>query len=336
MKELDSIKSLNKKIINLKPIAISLEKYHKSLLMIDKLKQLKHESEDYEMIKLANEEIGKEEKLLEECYNELKKNIIPKHPQAHLPCILEIHAGVGGDEATLFATELLRMYQKYAVTKNWKYEILSINKNEGNEGILEAIMQLDGPGAFGKLKNETGVHRVQRIPITESKGRIHTSTITVNVFPKVDQDKNFDKIDMKEVKIEVMRSRGAGGQHVNKTESAVRMTHLPTGISVSMQDSRSQHQNRSKALIILKSRVAALRSEKNTENERQQRRSQIPSATRPDKIRTYNFPQNRITDHRCGYSLYDLEGCMNGGNGLDPLFDELELWAEQMKLNSHF
>lgn len=182
--------------------------------MIDKLKQLKYESDDYEMIELAEEEIIKEKALLREYYDELKRNLIPKDPQAHLPCIIEIHAGVGGDEATLFATELLRMYQKYATAKNWKYEILSLNKNEGNDGILEVIMQLDGLGAFGKLKNETGVHRVQRIPVTESKGRVHTSTITVNVFPKVDQDKNFDKIDMKEVKVEVMRSRGAGGQHV--------------------------------------------------------------------------------------------------------------------------
>lgn len=287
------------------------------------------------MIELAEEEIKKEKILLKTFYNKLKKVLIPENPQKHLSCILEIHSGVGGDEATLFAAELLRMYQKYVTLKNWKYEILSINKNEGNEGISEAIVQIDSPGAFGRLKNEAGVHRVQRIPATESKGRTHTSTVTINVLPKIDQDQNFDKIDMKEIKIEVMRSRGAGGQHVNKTESAVRMTHLPTGISVSMQDSRSQHQNRSKALMILKSRVTALRMEKEAEYQKLQRKSQVPSAVRPDKIRTYNFPQNRITDHRCGYTLHDLEDCINSANGLDSLLDELELWAEQMELEAN-
>ncbi|KTW29482.1 peptide chain release factor 1 [Pneumocystis jirovecii RU7] len=287
------------------------------------------------MVKLAEEELEKEAISFKEISNKLKKFLIPKHPHSHLSCILEIHAGVGGHEASLFAAELLRMYQKYTITKNWKPEILSISKNEGNEGISEAILQVDGLGAFGRLKNEAGVHRVQRIPTTESKGRTHTSTATVIVLPKVDEKQEFDKIDMKEVKIEVMRSRGAGGQHVNKTESAVRMTHIPTGITVSMQDSRSQHQNRAKALIILKSRVAALKSQKNAEHQRLQRKSQVPSTTRPDKIRTYNFPQNRITDHRCGYSLYDLDSCMNGEGGLDLLFNELDSWTIQMELETN-
>ncbi|CCJ31314.1 unnamed protein product, partial [Pneumocystis jirovecii] len=260
------------------------------------------------MVKLAEEELEKEAISFKEISNKLKKFLIPKHPHSHLSCILEIHAGVGGHEASLFAAELLRMYQKYTITKNWKPEILSISKNEGNEGISEAILQVDGLGAFGRLKNEAGVHRVQRIPTTESKGRTHTSTATVIVLPKVDEKQEFDKIDMKEVKIEVMRSRGAGGQHVRNNISIFRNL---IGI-VSMQDSRSQHQNRAKALIILKSRVAALKSQKNAEHQRLQRKSQVPSTTRPDKIRTYNFPQNRITDHRCGYSLYDLDSCMNG------------------------
>ncbi|KAG4300626.1 hypothetical protein PCK1_003055 [Pneumocystis canis] len=331
----NSIESLNKKILNLQPIIDCFKNYERSLTMIRELEQLKHESQDHEMIKLTEEEIEKETVLFKAFYNKLKNFFIPKHPQAGLSCILEIHSGVGGDEATLFASELLRMYQKYAITKNWKYEILSMNKNEGNEGISEAIVQIDGQGVFGKLKNETGVHRVQRIPNTESKGRTHTSTVIVIVLPKIDENHDFDKINMKEVKIEVMRSRGAGGQHVNKTESAVRMTHIPTGISVSMQDSRSQHQNRAKALIVLKSRVAAFKNEKDMEYQRSQRRSQVPSATRPDKIRTYNFTQNRITDHRCGFSLYDLDGCMNGGNGLDLLFNELELWTEQMEFEAN-
>lgn len=329
------VESLNKKILDLEPVVDCFKKYEKSSTMISKLEQLKQESKDHEMIALAEEEIKKENVLLKTFLTKLRELIIPEHHHAHLSCILEIHAGVGGDEATLFAADLLRMYERYAMIKNWKYEILSINKNEDNKGISEAIIQLDGLGAFGRLKCEAGVHRVQRIPNTESKGRTHTSTVTINVLPKLNEDQDFDKIDMKELKIEVMRSRGAGGQHVNKTESAVRITHLPTKISVSMQDSRSQHQNRSKALIILKSRIAALRSEKNAEYQRLQRRSQVPSAIRSSKIRTYNFPQNRITDHRCNYTLYDLENCMNGGNGLDLLFNELELWMTETKFKAN-
>ncbi|KAG4304465.1 hypothetical protein PORY_002175 [Pneumocystis oryctolagi] len=329
------IESLNKKILELKPIVECFKDYEKSLSIIHELEELKCENENHEIVKLAEEELKKEILLFESLSSRLKKILVPKHVHSDLSCILEIHAGVGGHEAALFAADLLKMYQKYSVSKNWEYKMLSINKNEGSEGVSEAIVQIDGLGAFGRLKNEAGVHRVQRIPSTESKGRTHTSTATIIVLPKIDEKREFDKVDMKEIKVEVMRSRGAGGQHVNKTESAVRMTHIPTGISVSMQDSRSQHQNRAKALMVLKYRIAALKCEEDAEYQRSKRRSQVSSAVRPEKIRTYNFPQNRITDHRCGYSLYDLDNCMNGGNGLDLLFDKLESWEIQIQLESY-
>ncbi|CCG84363.1 protein of unknown function [Taphrina deformans PYCC 5710] len=292
-------------------------------------------TQDPDMRALAQEELSTSAEDIASCTEQMMKVLTPKHPQGHLPALLEIRSGVGGDEANIFANDLLKMYEKYATTMRWQLRTYSVSRTEIGDGVTEAIIAISGPDAFGKLRGEAGVHRVQRTPATESKGRTHTSTVSINVLPEIDdscEESEFEKIDLSEVKLEVMRSRGAGGQHVNRTESAVRLTHIPTGLTISMQDSRSQHANKRAAFAILRSKLSALRREKAAAVQVGLRRSQVTSADRSEKIRTYNYAQSRVTDHRCGYTSHDLEGIMSGAGSLDIMMEEVNQWFANVEL----
>lgn len=292
-------------------------------------------SKDPEMLQLAKEDLENTRQEVASISDSLKAALLPRHPQSHLPALIEIRSGVGGDEANIFANDLLRMYEKLAITMHWRFTTYSVARTEIGDGLTEAIVAISGHDAFGALRGEAGVHRVQRTPATETKGRTHTSTVSVNVLPEIDdsqEESEFGKIDMSEIKLEVMRSRGAGGQHVNRTESAVRLTHIPTGFTISMQDSRSQHANKRAAFAILRSKLSAHRREKAAEVQVGLRRSQVSSADRSEKIRTYNYAQSRVTDHRCGYTSHDLEGIMAGTESLSFLLTEVSRWQANQEL----
>ena len=260
--------------------------------------------------------------------NELLRKLLPAHPFQDKPCILELRPGIGGTEAMIFAQDLTNMYVNYAHKRHWKYHFISQQSNESGSGITSAILSIDEPGSYDRLRFEAGVHRVQRIPTTESKGRVHTSTAAVVVLPQMgdDSDKAIDAYTRTfkpdEIRIDIFRSRGKGGQHVNTTDSAVRLTHIPTGIVISMQDERSQHRNKAKAFAVLRARLAEKEQREKEDKERAARKEQVTSTDRPDKIRTYNYPQNRVTDHRCGFSLHDLEGMM-AGERVDDVIDAM-------------
>jgi peptide chain release factor 1 len=276
------------------------------------------EDGDPELRELAELEVedltGQAEQLIEK----LKALLVPKDPKDDKNVIVEIRAGTGGDEAALFAGELLRMYSRWAEEHRYKVELLSLNET-GIGGYKEAIFAVKGKGAYSRLKYESGVHRVQRVPVTESQGRIHTSAATVAVLPEV-EDVEIE-INDNDIRIDIFRSSGPGGQSVNTTDSAVRLTHLPTGIVVSCQDEKSQLQNRLKAMRILRSRLYAMEEQRRQEEQGAARRSQIGSGDRSEKIRTYNFPQNRVTDHRINKTVHQLDAVMNGD--LDEFIDEL-------------
>ena len=303
---------LSREAKNLEPLVEKAKKYEELVTTIEEAKSM---LDDPEMAELAKEELKEAEEQLPELEEEIKILMLPKDPNDDKNIFLEIRAGTGGDEAALFVGDLMKAYLRYADNKNWKVEVVSESKSDMG-GYKEIILLIKGENVYSRLKYEGGTHRVQRIPATESQGRIHTSAVTVAVMPEVD-DVDIE-LDPKDIKIEVMRAGGAGGQHVNKTESAVRLTHLPTGITVSMQDERSQQRNKDKAMQILKARVF-----EKYENERlaeigEARKSQVGSGDRSERIRTYNYPQNRITDHRIGLTLYRLEQIMSEG-----LFDEI-------------
>lgn len=266
--------------------------------------------------------------------NELLNRLIPPHPFAEKPCILELRPGVGGIEAMIFAQDLLNMYTGYAHSKRWKYRIISKNENQSGSGIVDAILSIDEPGSYDRLKYEAGVHRVQRVPATETKGRTHTSTAAVVVLPQMGDDKEVDSFERTfkpdEIRIDVMRASGKGGQHVNTTDSAVRLTHYPSGIVISMQDERSQHKNKAKAFAILRSKLAEKERKEKEDKERSARKDQVSTIDRSDKIRTYNYPQNRITDHRSGYNLHDMEGIMSGER-LDEVIDAIQKFDCDLK-----
>ena len=271
--------------------------------------------EDKELGELAKEELKELEPLKIKIEEEIKILMLPKDPNDDRNIYLEMRAGTGGDEAAIFVGDLFKAYARYADSKGWKVEIVS--SSEGTvEGYKELILLIKGEGAYSRLKHEGGTHRVQRVPATESQGRVHTSAITVAVMPEVD-DVEIE-INPNDLKIDVMRSSGCGGQSVNTTDSAVRITHLPTGIVVTNQDQKSQHKNKEKAMKVLKARLYDLEMQKKQEEEGADRKSQVGTGDRSGRIRTYNYPQNRITDHRIGLTLYRLDAIMEGG-----LFDEI-------------
>ena len=276
-------------------------------------------ADDPEMKALADEELAELRKALPEAERRLSIALLPRDEADARPAMLEIRAGTGGDEAALFAADLYRMYERYAAEQGWRVEPISMNASDIG-GFKEIVANVSGNGVFAKLKFESGVHRVQRVPVTESGGRIHTSAATVAVLPEPTE---VDvQIDDKDLRIDIYRSSGAGGQHVNKTDSAVRLTHLPTGIVVAMQDERSQHRNRDKAMQVLRTRIYEKKREEAHGAEAEARKAMVGSGDRSERIRTYNFPQGRVTDHRIGLTLHKLDEVL-AGPGLSELVDAL-------------
>lgn len=282
-----------------------------------------------ELAELARLELDLLRAEKERLEKELKLMLVPKDPKDERDVFVEIRAGAGGEEAALFAADLLRMYVRYAEKRRWKVEMIDANET-GIGGYKEVVFAVRGKGAYSRLKFESGVHRVQRIPATEANGRIHTSTATVVVLPEVDEIEI--NIPPSDIEVETFRSRGAGGQNVQKNESAVRIIHKPTGIVVSVQDERSQTQNRLRAMSILRSRLYEMERQRQAEEIAQQRREQVGSGDRSEKIRTYNFPQNRVTDHRIGLDLYRLSDVLDGD--LDPFIDELAAREQAQRLQA--
>lgn len=292
----------------------------------DSLAMLDEES-DEEMREMAKEELAEAKDRLEECEQNLKILLIPKDPNDDKNVIVEIRAGAGGDEAALFAAELYRMYAKYAETFRWKIDLMNVNEN-GIGGFKEAVFMVNGQGAYSKLKYESGVHRVQRVPVTESGGRIHTSTATVAIMPEAEE---VDvELNMNDCKFDVFRASGNGGQCVNTTDSAVRLTHIPTGIVISCQDEKSQLKNRDKALKVLRAKLYELELEKAHDAEAEARRSQVGTGDRSEKIRTYNFPDGRVTDHRIKLTTHRLNEILNGD--LTEVLDALTAADQAAKL----
>ncbi|MGN1067050.1 MAG: peptide chain release factor 1 [Candidatus Fimimonas sp.] len=320
-------KKLVKEHSSLTPIVECYEQYKKAVNAITDATSLMEVETDKEMLEMLREEISEGKKQREELEEQLKVLLLPKDPNDDKNVIIEIRAGAGGEEAALFANEIRRMYYMFAEKNRWKIEEIDIEENELG-GLKEGSFMVVGEGAYSKFKFESGVHRVQRVPDTESQGRIHTSTITVAVLPEA-PDVDIEILD-KDVKIDTYRSSGAGGQHVNKTESAIRMTHLPTGIVVNCQDERSQIKNREKAMNILKSKLYDYYQTQANAEYAAARKSQVGTGDRSERIRTYNFPQGRVTDHRIGLTLYSIVNFMNGDIG--EMVEALRLADQAAKL----
>ncbi|HIX25401.1 MAG TPA: peptide chain release factor 1 [Candidatus Lachnoclostridium avicola] len=320
-------RKLMKEQSDLAPLVETYTTYKKAKQDVEDSLAILEEESDEEMRELAKEELSDARKRIEELENELKILLLPKDPNDDKNIIMEIRAGAGGDEAALFASELYRMYVNYAEHQHWKVEMVSVSEN-GIGGFKEVVCMITGKGAYSKLKYESGVHRVQRVPETESGGRIHTSTATVAVMPEAEE---VDvEIDMNDCRIDVMRASGNGGQCVNTTDSAVRLTHIPTGIVIYSQTEKSQLQNKEKAFRLLRSKLYDMELEKRQNEEAEERRSQIGTGDRSEKIRTYNFPQGRVTDHRIKLTLYKLDSIMNGD--IEELIDSLIAADQAAKL----
>lgn len=301
---------LMKEQSDLEPIVTKYKEYKATKAGIEDSLAMLEEESDEEMRELAKEELNECKQKIEGIENELKILLLPKDPNDDKNVIVEIRAGAGGDEAALFAAEIYRMYVHYAEKQRWKVELINVDEI-GIGGMKEVQFTISGQGAYSKMKYESGVHRVQRVPETESGGRIHTSTISVAVMPEVDDDIDI-VIEDKDIRIDVMRASGNGGQCVNTTDSAVRLTHYPSGIVVYSQTEKSQIQNKAKAFALLKSKLYDIEQQQRHDAEAEMRRSQIGTGDRSEKIRTYNFPQGRVTDHRIGLTLYKLDKIMNG------------------------
>ena len=302
-------RKLMKQQHDLTPIVEAYNEYKECKQAIEDSLEMLEEESDEEMRELAKEELNDNKKRVEELEQELKILLLPKDPNDEKNVIVEIRAGAGGDEAALFAAEIYRMYMHYAESQRWKVELVECEEI-GIGGMKNVTFMIDGKGAYSKMKYESGVHRVQRVPETESGGRIHTSTITVAVMPEA-EDVDI-QIDEKDIRIDVMRASGNGGQCVNTTDSAVRLTHYPTGIVIYSQTEKSQLQNKDKAFALLRAKLYDLECQKRHDAEAEARKSQIGTGDRSEKIRTYNFPQGRVTDHRIGLTLYKLDKIMNG------------------------
>lgn len=305
--------------------------YRQTVSEIDGALHILADETDDELRSMAKEEIRGLEKLRDDLYQQLLVHLLPQDPLDDKNVILEIRAGTGGDEASLFAADLFRMYSRYAESRKWKVEILS--HHEGTVGgFKEVIALVSGERVYSELKQESGVHRVQRVPVTESQGRIHTSACTVAILPEA-EDVDIDVAD-KDLRIDIYRSSGAGGQHVNTTDSAIRITHIPTGLIVTCQDERSQHKNKAKAMKILRSRLLELEIERAESERSAERKTMVGTGDRSERIRTYNYPQNRVTDHRIDLTLHKLEMIMEG-DGLSDIIHALmaHRQAESMKEN---
>lgn len=325
----ERFRKLMKEQNDLTPIVEAYREYKECKQTIEDSLQMLDEESDDEMKEMFKEELNGAKARVEELEKEMKVLLLPKDPNDDKNVFVEIRGGAGGDEAALFAAEIYRMYSHYADSRRWKVEMISLNEN-GIGGFKECIFMITGQGAFSRLKYESGVHRVQRVPETESGGRIHTSTITVAIMPEVEE---VDvELDMNDCKFDVFRASGNGGQCVNTTDSAVRLTHIPTGIVISCQDEKSQLKNKDKALKVLRARLYELECEKKHDAEAEARKSQVGTGDRSEKIRTYNFPQGRVTDHRIKLTLHKLDSILNGD--LDEIIDSLIAADQAAKLSN--
>ena len=319
---------LNREYKNLKPLVDAREEYLELTSRIEEAKTVLKEEKDPDFRDMAKLELDELEPAILELEEAIKILLIPKDPEDDKNALVEIRQGAGGDEGAIFAGDLFRMYQRYCEGKGWKIEVISMNEGTAG-GFKEVSFEVTGESVYGILKYESGVHRVQRVPATESQGRVHTSAASVVVLPEA-EDVDVD-LDMKDVKKDTYRAQGAGGQHVNKTESAVRLTHLPTGIVVECQDGRSQHKNYEQALKVLRSRMFDMEFKKKQEEQAAKRKTMVSTGDRSAKIRTYNYPQGRVTDHRIGLTTYNLNDVVGGE--IQRFIDELHMAenAEKMK-----
>jgi peptide chain release factor 1 len=315
----NQFRALSKEYAQLEPVATCYDLYLQTQTNATELQELMA-GDDKELAAMATEEIDAAKAAVEQLDEELQWHLIPKDPDDERNIYLEVRAGTGGDEAAIFAGDLFRMYSRYAETQGWQIEVVSANHGE-HGGFKEVIARVSGHGVYAQLKFESGTHRVQRVPETESQGRVHTSACTVAIMPEVDEIDEI-QINSDDLRVDTYRSSGAGGQHVNKTDSAIRITHIPTGVVVECQDERSQHKNRSKAMSLLKSRLLDAEQSKQRQEQAHTRKLQVGSGDRSERIRTYNFPQGRLTDHRINLTIYQLNDVMAGD--LTTIIDSLK------------
>ena len=317
----NKFRALSQEYAQITPLVEVYKKRNEALVQKASAQEMANDS-DPELRELAKEEVAEAEQIIEAIETELQVLLLPKDPNDTRNIFLEVRAGTGGDEAAIFSGDLARMYQRYAERKGWQTEIISENQGE-HGGYKEIILRVSGRDVYSQLKFESGTHRVQRVPETESQGRIHTSACTVAIMPEVEEVDAID-INPADLKVDTYRSSGAGGQHVNKTESAIRITHIPTGVVVECQDERSQHKNRARAMSLLASRLLSAEQEKHHAEQSLNRKLQVGSGDRSERIRTYNYPQGRLTDHRINLTLYKLEDIMAGGleQVVQPLISE--------------